>query len=352
LIVLAAVCLSVGVAGVLAVLLSGSSTKLKRLGCFASPAACGYPDPAKHTAGATSSCSSLRASGSVVTTSDGQTISDLNVSGTITVQNAKVTIKNVCVTTDGGAQLNSAAISLQGTASNTVIDHATIAGADDSSHSVDQAVVNRDGGTATLSHGYLHLCGECIHDSWTVTDSYVLSDGMQGTTEHIEDVYYDNPGGGTFDHDVLLNPWPQTAVIFGDNTHVGACASKLSVTNSLIAGGASSIWTCGGMKSSSVGSSTIKITHNAWARCTTPPYHQDPATGGRTCRGSAGHAVGAGSDSHGYWPLVGYQWPTDIQYCPPTPGQVFTDNWYDDNGASVRCPNPYGPQRSGAAAPQ
>ena len=316
----------------------------KKLGCFVAPGACGYPDPNYHTAGARSRCSQLRASGSLTTTADGQTIANLDVFGTITVQNRGVTIRNVCVTADGGGRIDSAAISLQGAANHTVIEYATVGGANASDRSVEAAVVNRDGGAATLRHGYLHFCGECIHDSWVVSDSYVITDGMRGTSDHVEDVYYDSPGGGTFDHDVLLNPWPQTAVIFGDDTSGGACASDLSLTNSLIAGGALSIWTCGGMKSSRVGSSTTNISHNDWARCTTRPLIRNPTTGGTTCSDTIAVAFGAGADGHGYWPLVGYEWPTDIQYCPPVRHQVFTDNWYDDTGTPVRCPNPWGPQ--------
>jgi hypothetical protein len=317
----------------------------KRLACFAAPGACGYPDPKYHTAGAKSPCSSLPSSGPITTSTDGQTIADLNVTGTITVQNRGVTIRNVCVTADGGGQINSAAISLQGAARNTLIEYATIAGANDSNHSVEAAVVNRNGGRARLSYSYLHFCGECIHDSWSANDSYVLSDGMQGTTDHVEAVYFDSPGGGRFNHDVLLNPWPQTAVIFGDNVAGGACASQLTLTNSLIAGGALSIWTCGGMKSTGVGSSTINISHNDWARCTTRPLVRSSANGGTTCRGNVGTAIGAGADSHGYWPLVGYEWATNLQYCPPVRHQVFADNWYDDTGAPVKCPNPWGPQK-------
>jgi hypothetical protein len=120
----------------------------------------------------------------------------------------------------------------------------------------------------------------------------------------------------------------------------------LTLTNSLIAGGALSIWTCGGMKSSSVGSSTINISHNDWARCTTRPIRHNPVTGGTTCSAaSVDGAIAAGADSHGYWPLVGYEWPTDVQYCPPVAHQVFADNWYDDTGAPVTCANPWGPQR-------
>ena len=321
----------------------GAATR--KLHCFAAPGACGYPDPAAGTAGASSPCRDLQPSNSITTSRDDQTISNVNVTGTITVQNPRVTIKNVCVTTDGGGRVGSAAISLQGAASNTLIDHASIAGANRSNHSVEQAVVNQNGGVATLNHSYLHSCGECIHDSWTANDSYVISDGMQGTTDHVEDVYYDSPGGGSFNHDVLLNPESQTAVIFGDNTRGGACASQLTLTDSLIAGGELSVWSCGGMKSSAVGTSKINISDNAWARCTTPPVQKDPGTGGTTCRGNVGSSIGAGADSHGYWPLVGYQWPTDLQYCPPVRGQVFTKNWYDDNGEAVRCANPYGPQR-------
>jgi hypothetical protein len=329
---------------VLASVLSGGSNQQGRRDCFASPASCGLPTPANGTAGATSPCARLPASGSIVTSSAGQRIANVDVAGTITVQNSNVTIDNVCVTDNAGGQIGSVAVRLEGSASNTLIEHSTIAGANDSNGSVEQAVANYDGAPATLSHDYLHACGECVHDSWTVRDSYVVSDGMQGTSDHVEDVYYDSPGGATLVHDVLLNPEPQTAVIFGDDTSGGPCASHLVLSDSLIAGGAEAIWTCGGMKASSVGTSTTEITNNLWARCGTDQTLHNYSTGGTTCEGATADAIGAGADSNGYWPLVGYQWPTNLEYCPPVTGQVFSGNLYDGTDETVNCANPYGPQ--------
>jgi hypothetical protein len=116
------------------------------------------------------------------------------------------------------------------------------------------------------------------------------------------------------------------------------------LSDSLIAGGAEAIWTCGGMKASSVGTSTTEITNNLWARCGTDQTLHNYSTGGTTCEGATADAIGAGADSNGYWPLVGYQWPTNLEYCPPVTGQVFSGNLYDGTDETVNCANPYGPQ--------
>jgi hypothetical protein len=155
-------------------------------GCFPAPGACGLPDPTYHNVGATSACSSLPASGSITVSTAGSTIADRNVTGTIVVNAANVTIQNVCVTTNGGGQLGSRSILLQSGADNTLLRNVTIAGANQSGQSVDQAVANNSGGPATATGLYASNCGECLWNGpWTVSDSYVITNGMQGTSDHL-----------------------------------------------------------------------------------------------------------------------------------------------------------------------
>lgn len=306
-------------------------------GCFASPRACGYPDPLGGTAGPATPCQSLTPSGSISSTYAGQTIQNLNVNGTIAIQNPNVTVKNVCVTSDGGAQLGSSAIDVADGAANTLIENTTVAGANASNQSVEIAAKNWSSKPATLSHDYLYNCGECVHDGpWVVNDSYVISNGMQNTSDHHEAVYYDDGLNMSFNHDTLLDPENESAVIFGDNVNGGPCTTALSVTNSLLAGGGMTIVSCGGSKSSSVGSSTTNISNNRFARCTTPPIHQT-SDGGYTCHGAISTDIGAGADSHGYWPRGGHYAPADVPFCPPTSGQQWSGNVWDDNGAKLSC---------------
>lgn len=305
--------------------------------CFSAPGACGYPDPGRANVGTLEPCSELTPSGAITSAYDGQTIQSLNVIGTITVKNRDVTITNVCVTTNGGGQLGSAAISVLDGASNTLIENTTVAGADASADSVEIAAKNWSGQPATLSHDYFHDCGECIHDGpWTVNDSYVIADGMRGTGDHHEASYFDSGVRQNFNHDTLLNPENESAVIFGDNTRGGPCASHLTIANSLLAGGGEVIVSCGGDKSRSVGTSTTRITGNRIARCRTLPVLQT-RDGGYACAGNRSSALGAGADSHGYWPRGGHYFLADEPFCPPTRGQVWAANVWDDDGAGIPC---------------
>jgi hypothetical protein len=307
-------------------------------GCFPAPGACGLPDPTYHNVGATAACSSLPASGSKTITTPGTTIANLNVTGTLTVEAANVTIDNVCVTT-GSGQLGSFGISLQRGASGAVIEHTTVAGINSSNQSVDQAVSNPDQSTATATDDYFYNCGECVWGGpWTLTGSYVITNGMQGTGQHLEDLYCSD-ATETLTHDVLLDPQDQNSAIFCDTNYGGGgpCTNHITITNSLMAGGAFVIYTCG--NSSSIGTSTMNISNNRIARCTTPPFKYNSAVGGTTCQGSSGTSIGSGADAHGYWPGGGYFGPVaaNSTYCPPKAGQTWSGNVWDDNGASISC---------------
>jgi hypothetical protein len=306
-------------------------------GCFASPGVCGYPDPAYHNVGPTSACSALTASGTITATTAGEAIANVNVSGRIIVAAANVTINNVCVTYNGQGQLGSSAIYIQGSANNTLIEHATIAGANDSTESTEQAIANTSSGSATATDDYIYNCGECVWGGpWTLSNSYVITNGMQGTSDHLEDLYCSDETV-TLTHDTLLDPADQNSVIFCD-THYGdggPCDNHISITNGLLAGGGFVIYTCG--NASSAGSSTMTITGNRFARCTTGPFKYNSSTGGTACQGATGSSIGAGADSHGYWPQGGYFGIAKSVYCPPTAGQAWSSNVWDDNGAAVSC---------------
>lgn len=308
-----------------------------RDGCFPAPGACGLPDPNYHNVGATSSCSSLPASGSIDDGTPGSTIADRNVTGTIQVHAADVTIKDVCVTTNGGAQLGSRAILLDHGAANATIEHVTVGGADGTGRSVDQAVANDSSSDATVVSVYAYNCGECFWNGpWTITDSYMITNGMQGTSDHLEDLYMSDTTA-TLTHDVLLDPSYQNSTVFGDTQwgSGGPCDNHWSITNSLLAGGGFVIYTCG--NSSSIGSSTMNISDNRFARCVSSPFLYNRGTGGTACRGSSDEAIGAGADSHGYWPDGGYFGVDATTYCPPRSGQTWAGNVWDNNNAPVGC---------------
>ena len=305
-------------------------------GCFSAPGACGLPDPNYHNVGATS-CPSLAHSGSIRDSTPGRTISNLNVQGSITIDAPNVTIDNVCVTTNGGGQLGSRAILLESGAKNATIEHVTVGGADQHRQSVDQAIANDSSSTASVTGVYAYNCGECLWNGpWTVSDSYVITNGMQGTGDHLEGLYMSD-STATLNHDVLLDPDHQNSAVFGDANwgSGGPCANHWTITNSLLAGGGFVIYTCG--NASSVGSSTMNISNNRFARCTTGPFRYNRGTGGTACQGSTDDAIGAGADGHGYWPDGGYFGVDAWTYCPPRASQIWSANVWDDNGAPVGC---------------
>ncbi len=308
--------------------------------CFSAPGRCGYPDPTYGNVGASGPCTSLTPSGPVTSTSAGQTIQDLNVFGTITINRPNVTVRNVCVSYNGGSQSGSVAVQILSGAGNTLIENSTIAGyGSGATDSIEMGLKNWSSQPATLSHDYIYNCGECIHDGpWAVNDSYVISNGMQNTGEHYEAVYYNNdvPGAMTFNHDVLLNPQAQSGVLFSDDTTSNStCAVNLAVKNSLVAGGGGMVSWCG--KTTSVGSAVMDIENNHFARCTTPPVTKT-GDGGSDCSGATSSAIGSGADSHGYWPFGGHYSGNGMLYCG-RPGQIWTGNVWDDNLATLRCTN-------------
>lgn len=306
-------------------------------GCFPSPGACGFPDPGAHNVGATSPCSSLPSSGTITARTPGQKIRDVNVKGRIIVQAPNVTINNVCVRYNGGGQLNTSAIHIAGRATGTLVEHTTVRGANNSTESTEQALANVSGGSATAAADYVYNCGECVWGGpWTVTDSYVITNGMRGTDDHLEDLYCSDESV-TMIHDTLLNPADQNSVIFCD-THGGGggpCDNHIVLTNSLLAGGGFVIYTCG--NASRAGSSTMRISNDRFARCTTPPFRYNSRTGGTACQGASGSSIGSGSDAHGYWRKGGYFGTALSTYCPPASGQTWSNNVWDDNGAEVPC---------------
>jgi Domain of unknown function (DUF4082) len=315
--------------------------------CFATPGSCGYPDPAFANVGARSSCSSLPSSGSLTASTAGETIANLNISGSLTVKARNVTVNNVCITANGGGVAGSgqAVVGVGSGATGLTINDSTLGAPNNTSQGIDMGVFNGSGGVVTLNDDYVHDCGECLNTgAWDVNNSYITSDAVLPNTpdgsEHSEDVYFDynTPSPyATFNHDTLLNPHAETAVIFWDNTLGGACRGGLNVTNSLVAGGGFMIYSCGGNKSTGPGSSETDIENNRFARCVTGPLHYNAGTGGTACQAAGGYGVGAGADSNGYWPRGGYYGSFDIPYCPGVPNQTWANNVWDNNNTSAGC---------------
>jgi len=331
--------------------------------CFATPGACGYPDPNYGNVGATSPCSSLTASGSVNASTPGQTVQNLNITGDLSIKAANVTVNNVCITLNGKKE--GFGITIASGATNALVEHTTIQSSSPSNEStfMDTGVSASIGSCTSgilLNYDVIEGAAESVHAPYncssTATGLKVENSYMQagyfftrsGAPSHNEDVYLSD-SSFTAIHDTMLNAQGQTAVLFGDNNGGTCCIAANNhwiVKNSLLAGGGfMAYWNA---KSTSVGSSTMDIENNNWARCTTSPKGSGD---GEECGGIDSGAAGwvpfgqsAGADSHGYFPNGGY-YPGGLQpggdlaygYCPPAAGQTFTGNVWDDNGAAVSC---------------
>jgi hypothetical protein len=322
-----------------------SPTQTQTLNCFASPMACGYPDPAAPAGsgahvGPSTSCSSLpQVNGNVTSSSNGQTIQNETINGQLTIRNSSVTVNNVCVIYNGGGVAGSGTTAVHlASGSGILIENSTIAAPNSTTQSLDDALQNGTGNTITLDHDYVHDCSECLHDwNWTVTNSYISTDSLPAGTPHTEDIYVDDGATLNFQHDTLFNFHDETALIFMDNTGGGACTSSLTVQGSLLAGGGYMIYSCGGNKSSHVGSGAyLNVQNNHLARCLTAPVSK-ASDGGSDCGGLTGTAPGDGEDSHGFWPFGGHYGPFDNDYCPPTIAGAWANNVWDDSGATVGC---------------
>jgi hypothetical protein len=244
----------------------------------------------------------------------------------VTVTASNVTFTNDCISANGGSRSGSRVVTIANGAAAPRIEHSTIYGSNSTSQSVEEALNNNYSQPgAVADHDYIYNCGECVHGPWKLTNSYVTSNAnISG--EHYEDIYCSD---ATFvaEHDVLINPHEQTANLFCDTRGGGggAADNHITLTNSLLAGSGFSVYPDG--NSSSVGSSTMTITGNRFARCLSTSVY-NPASGGTSCAN--------GPDSNGFFPKGGYFGIAAATYCSGA-NQVWTNNVWDDNGASVGC---------------
>jgi len=309
--------------------LFGGTTGTRSTNCFPAPGACGYPDPAYGNVGATSSCASLPASGSITASTNGQTIQNLNITGGIAVDAPNVTINNVCVTDpDGGSGV--LAITIEPGSTNLLIEHSTIAGAS-STNALDTGIWNAsDIPSVTANYVYIYNAAEDWHGSGTVTNSYMQA-GATYSGSHNEDIYLSDTSI-TLTHDTLLNSTGQTAVLFGDNDG-GAkdqpADNHWTVTNSLMGGGGYLMYLDANNGSMPVGSSTMNIQNNRFARCLGKAVFDG---NGNTCQGLGDGA----NDGHGYFPNGGYYGGPVDDYCSGS-GQTWSGNVWDDNNATISC---------------
>jgi hypothetical protein len=331
--------------------------------CFSAPGSCssatvgggytGYPDPvAAHDPGGIAnvgvpSGTSLTASGPITVNTPNTVIdakdfsSDQGSGGTIVSVNANnVTIQNSRFTMTGtGCGLSpcgNSFIKLNCVCTLT-ISHVefTTSSTTDGQSTVEHAVREEGAGQVAIDHAYSHNNVDSViwngHGTATITDSYVyIHQAMPGTgngdDDHLENTYSDD-ATLTATHNTFFNNFPQTANIFANtgNGSGGACSNHLDISFNLLAGGGWTIYPCG--NASSAGTGTMHFENNRIARCNTSEV---PGGGGTwLCSG--------GADQYGYYPNGGSFGYHANYYCPPTNGNTWTSNKWDNNNATIAC---------------
>jgi hypothetical protein len=232
------------------------------------------------------------------------------------------TLNDDCVSYKG---LGDAEESIINAASGFTLENSTVY----ATNATTQSANGIDAGDDTvLDNDYIYNVSDALNiGDGTIENSYILTNA-NAPGAHIEPIYTgDNTV--TINHNTLLNPEDQAATIFADTSTT--CASHLTVTNNLLAGGGYVIYSCG--NSQNPGSSSLDFSHNDLARCLGTPVTYQPATGGSTC----GEIDQAGADTHGYWPNGGYFGVDTYTYCPGQANVTWTGNTWDDNGSTVTC---------------
>jgi hypothetical protein len=305
--------------------------------CFSALERCGYPGP--HNVGAEAStgrrCSELRSSGSITASTAGQRIEDLDIMGHVYVEAPDVTLNDDCVTDDEG--FAHAAVKMEAGARALTVSNSTIRGVGEGYRSIEIALQGSDAAGNVATRDLLYSCAECVHAEWTLTKSYINSNGLaprkgiivEGGVAHVEDWYY-NGETVIARENTMLNPEDSVAIMFGNtgNGAGGACANHIYFERNFVAGGGFMFYPCG--NSSSAGASTMTIRGNRFARCsTTRPDHESPNPGGTKCGYGRLTPINTGADAHGYFPLGGYFGVATSLYTGAR--QVWEDNFWDDD---------------------
>ena len=224
-----------------------------------------------------------------------------------------MTLKRDCVVFSGGENINAAAVALGNGANNFHIEDSTVGGTNRTSGSIGEGLRNNYSNPGALATDVrIENVGTPLHQNWTLEDSYLISNGEQHLAEqgveHQEDWWFSN-NDIVANHDTLLNPSKQTAVIFGETGH-GPCVNHETVTNSLLAGGGYLFYICANNNGTG-SSSAINIRQNRFARlvCTKGQVGDVEGRGGHECSGEPSERVSyfhAGKGSGGYYPRGGF----------------------------------------------
>jgi hypothetical protein len=284
---------------------SGKQKEGTPANCFSNPEGCGYPGIKTGV----ENCAALPNSSGTKTITKPETIENTDITGYVVANASNVKLNHDCIIFDGEEREGSAAVVLEGAATNFTISNSVVRGGNTTSESAEEAINNNhsDSG-AVATRDRLEDCAECIHQAWTLEESYVIANGREKASEegraHTEDWWFSNNTIVAHD-DTLLNPSKQTAVIFGESGG-GPCVNHEMVTNSLLAGGGEMLYFC--QQSSGNAGSSIEIKDNRFARriCTSRELSNWEGRGGFGCEPEGGGYFGYGDGTGGYFPRGGF----------------------------------------------
>lgn len=306
-----------------------AATASAQTDCFYAPGSCGYPDPNYGNVGVPPGTSLTPTAGFTENTA-GATINAEDISGelvinanNVTVQNTRITGSDTgaaCTTTDGSNDLY-----IPAGITGTVLSHDTFTNTPGACE--EEAILNHSS-AVTASYiddlgpgwpGTLNGPDALDNGDINLSNSYSIA-ALVITGDHVENIYT----GATADvtNSVLLNPIDQTTVIFGQ-ANSAACATDVTVTASLIAGGGYTFEPCSNQTKTPSSSAISDFQNDRLARCLTTCADNTPAISG---------------DIHGYYPNGGFFGVDTSAYMNCTAaGSTWTNMTWDDNAAAVSC---------------
>ena len=224
----------------------GGGPITRRVDCVASPHSCGFPDATNTGA----NCSSLAPSGSVTLSTDGETFSGKNVSGSITITASNVKIINDCVTSGDLYPIHLTS------GGNLLIKNVTVVGQGSGcSRAVEPAA-----GPTTMDAMNISGCedGVEMYNNDVLQNSYIhdlaFFDGS-----HNDGVQQNGGSGDVVKHNTIFNPRNQTSCV-NFNTDFGPI-SDITITDNLLDGGNFTVYS----RASSTGGSDptgVSVTNN------------------------------------------------------------------------------------------
>ncbi|HZE18067.1 MAG TPA: hypothetical protein VE197_21550 [Mycobacterium sp.] len=199
----------------------------------------------------------------------GTTVSGLALNGTIFVEADNTTVRDSDITVDGSqagcsSPCGGKGIWVKPGVTGTVIEDVTCHGGAPTGEDVTEFCIQSNSATTKVERVHFYNCVTCMAGPGEWRDSFVDQTGAEIPGNHYEDLYYGGGAGAlVVDHDTMLNPQGQTAVVFssvdfGDLTGV-------TIADNLMAGGGYMIY---GGQSGSGGEvlGPVSVTGNRFSR--------------------------------------------------------------------------------------